>query len=184
MRLTNNFEVAAPPDAAWELLNNVPQVVPCMPGAELTRVVGENQWEAVMHVKLGPISLKFLTDVERVEVDRAARRIVLSAKGREARGRGSARATIESSLAEAGTGTRVTVVTDLTLQGAVAQYGRGIVTDVAGRLTESFAACIAKRLDEPSDAEHDPPASAVKPVGGLRLALGALWRRLAGLFRR
>jgi uncharacterized protein len=145
VRLENAFEVHAPLDAAWRLLNDVPTVVPCMPGAELLDG-GEDDWKAKLNVKLGPIALQFLTDVRREESDESARRIVLSAKAREARGRGSAQATIASRLEEAGAGTRVEITTDVRLQGTVAQYGRGIVGDVAARLTEQFAACIERKL--------------------------------------
>src|SRR4051794_16788007 len=114
-----------------------------MPGAELTEGVGENAWKATMNVKLGPISLRFLTDISRDEADEAAGRVVLSARGREARGRGGAQATIESSLAGEAGETAVTIVTDLSLQGAVAQYGRGVVADVSAQLTRQFADCLA-----------------------------------------
>lgn len=177
MRLENSFEVAAPIDAAWRLLNDVPSVVPCMPGAELVEVVDENAWKARLHVKLGPIALQFATDVRRRELDVAGGRVVLAANAREARGRGSARATIESTLAATNGGTRVDIVTELTLQGAVAQYGRGIVADVALRLTAQFADCIAGKLR----GSPAPPAADPAPIGGLRLFFGALWR---SLFRR
>src|SRR5262245_2353599 len=126
MRLENSFEVPAGPDQAWELLLDVPRVVPCMPGAELTEGVDDSNWKAKMSVKLGPISLAFDTDVKREEVDEAAKKVTLSAKGRELRGRGQARATVESSLAEANGGTRIDIVTDLQLSGPAAQYGRGM----------------------------------------------------------
>jgi len=173
MRLENSFEVPAPPETAWRLLNDVPAVVPCMPGAELHETVGENAWKAKLKVKLGPIGLQFTVDVTRDEMDATAGRVVLAVKAREAKGRGSAEATIESALAPQGGGTRVAIVTELTLRGAVAQYGRGIVPDVASQLTAQFADCIAAKLrDEPA-----PPQS--KPIGGLRLLLAALWRRIA-----
>lgn len=185
MRLENSFEVPAPPERAWALLNDVPRVVPCMPGAELTEVVGQDAWKATMHVKLGPIALQFGTDVRREEADEAARRVVLSARARELKGRGGAQATIESSMAESEDGTRVSIVTDLTLQGAVAQYGRGIVTDVAAQLTSRFAECIAARLaEQPAEGAAPPPAREIEPVGGLRLGLAALWRSFLRLFRR
>jgi len=177
--LENSFEVPAPPERAWALSNDVPRIVPCMPGAELTEVLGENAWKATLHVKLGPIALQFATDVTREEADAAARRVVLAAKAREVRGRGGAQATIESSLAAAEGGTRVSIVTELTMQGAVAQYGRGVVGDVAGQLTKRFAECVAQQLGD----ERPAPAQAT-PVGGLRLALGALWRSFVRLFRR
>jgi carbon monoxide dehydrogenase subunit G len=146
VRLENEFEVAAPPDVAWSLLSDVPGVVPCMPGAELLETVGDQAWKASLQVRLGPIALQFLTDVTRAEADEAAGRIVLSAKAREAKGRGHARATIESTLEGVAGGTRVRITTDLTLQGAVAQYGRGVVADVATKLTAQFADCLARRL--------------------------------------
>jgi len=182
MRIENAFDVPAPVDEAWRLLNDVPAVVPCMPGAELVEVAGENAWKAKLHVKLGPIALQFLADVTREQVDEGAHRAVLAVKAREAKGRGSAEATIESSLAAGGSGTRVALATELALRGAVAQYGRGVVADVAGRLTAQFADCIARKLEVPGDAAAKPAAlHEATPVRGLRLVLGALWR---SLFRR
>ena len=175
MRLENGFYVDAPVDRAWTLLNDVPRIVPCMPGAELSEVVDENTWKATMKVKLGPISLQFGADVTREEVDESGRRVVLAVK-----------ATIESRLAPDGEGTRVSITTDLTLQGAVAQYGRGVVGDVASQLTGRFAECLARLLAEQGEIETPSatPAEGVRPVGGLRLLLGAVWRSLARFVRR
>jgi uncharacterized protein len=172
MKIENAFEVSAPPEQAWALLMDVPRVIPCMPGAELTETVDDAHWKARMHVKLGPISLTFDTDVAREQADEAARRSVLSANAREAKGRGSARATIESTLAAVNGGTRVEVVTDLSLSGPVAQYGRGMVQDVAAQLTQQFADCLQQQLSE------SPPelAAQTRPVSGLRLAFGAFVR--------
>ena len=177
MRVENAFDVPASVDEAWRLLNDVPEIVPCMPGAELVEVVGDDAWKAKLHIRLGPIALQFLADVTREQVDEAAHRAVLAVKAREAKGRGSAEATIESSLAAAEAGTHVALVTELALRGAVAQYGRGVVADVASRLTAQFAECIAAKLVA---APAAPPPEAA-PIGGLRLVLGAFWR---SLFRR
>jgi carbon monoxide dehydrogenase subunit G len=171
MRIENAFDVSASVDEAWRLLNDVPAVVPCMPGAELVEVVGENAWKAKLHVRLGPIALQFLADVTREQVDDAAHRALLVVKAREAKGRGSAEATIESSLTSAGEGTHVALATDLALKGAVA--------DVASRLTAQFAECIAAKLAASPTAAAPAPEPA--PIGGLRLVLGALWR---SIFRR
>lgn len=188
MRLEQSFEVEAPPDRAWALLTDVPRVVPCMPGAELTEVVGENSFKATLHVKLGPISLQFGADVTRETMDGATRTTRLAAQARELKGRGSAQATIESSLEPSGAGTRVTVVTDLALQGAVAQYGRGVIADVSNQLVARFAACLADQLREPAAGSGTPaaaaPAREVAPVGGLGLVLRALARPLLRLLRR
>jgi hypothetical protein len=184
VRIESSFEVPVPPERAWELLMDVPRVIPCMPGATLTETVDDSNWKAKMAVKLGPISLAFDTDVKREEADEAARRARLSAQARESRGRGAARATIESTLAPLDGGTRVDVATELQLTGAVAQYGRGLVEDVSRQLVNSFAECLrAQLVAEPEQAEAAVAAQA-KPVGGLRLGLGAFWRKITRIFRR
>jgi uncharacterized protein len=176
VRLENGFEVAAPVDEAWRLLNDIPRVVSCMPGAELTQTIDDDHWRGVVNVRLGPMALQFGTDVARETADESTHTVVLATNARELRGRGSAQATIESSLREADGKTRVEIVTDLTLQGAVAQYGRGIVPQVAAQLTKQFADNVAALL------EGEAPA--VEPVGGVRLGVRALWASLVGLFRR
>jgi carbon monoxide dehydrogenase subunit G len=189
MRLENSFEVAAPPERAWALLNDVPRVVPCMPGAELTETVDDNTWKGRVHVKLGPVALQFATDVVREVEDGAARRVVLATKARELRGRGAAQARIESSLSDAAGRTKVDIVTELSLQGAVAQYGRGIVPEVAAQLTKQFAdnlAALLEREQSPAAAADAPPRAErpVQAIGGLRLALRALGSWLARVYRR
>jgi carbon monoxide dehydrogenase subunit G len=184
VKIENSFEVPAAPEVAWELLMDVPRVVPCMPGAELTETVDDANWKATMSVKLGPISLTFATDLHRQEADEAARRGILSARAREAKGRGAAEATIESSLTSANGGTRVDIVTNLMLSGTVAQYGRGMVEGVSSQLVASFADCLKAQLAaEPHEAVA-AVAQQSKPVSGLRLGLRALRRSLARIFRR
>jgi carbon monoxide dehydrogenase subunit G len=175
VRIENTFEVPASPESAWALLTDVPRVLPCMPGAELEEAVDERTWRVLLHVKLGPISLQFRSNVEQSELDADARHAVLSVDAREVRGRGAAQATIASSLAEAGSGTRVSLVTELSLRGAVAQYGRGVVGSVARELTEQFARCLASLLEN----DDPPPPAELRPVGGLRLLFGGLWRRVS-----
>ena len=191
MRLENSFQVPGSPEAAWKLLLDVEAIIPCMPGAELTETVDDSHWKAKMNVKLGPIALTFATDLAREEVDEAARRVRLSAKAREQRGRGGAQATIDSSLSGDGDVTTATIVTDLTMSGPVAQYGRGIVQDVAAQLVGQFADCIAQQLEPtpvPPDAvpvTTEPPAQPAppRPVAGLRLVARALSRSLLGFLR-
>jgi carbon monoxide dehydrogenase subunit G len=189
MKLENTFEVPAPPEQAWELLMDVPRVIPCMPGAELTEAVDDSTWKAKMTVKLGPMSFEFATDVKREEADVDAQRAKLSARARELRGRGGGQATIESSLTQVDGGTRVHIVTDMSLSGAVAQYGRGMVEDVAGQLVGRFADCLRTQL-VPAAAEVGAvpePAAApapATPVAGVPLILGALRRAIARFFKR
>lgn len=175
MRLENAFEVPAAPDSVWALLTDVPRVVPCMPGAELVGQVDEKTWKANVKVRLGPISMAFGADVREEEVDATARRLRLVADAREQRGRGMARAAIDATVHPAGGGSRVEIATDLDLSGAVAQYGRGIVKDVAGQLTATFAENLRGQLEDGAPAA--PPAS--EPVRGFAL----LVRALLGRFR-
>jgi carbon monoxide dehydrogenase subunit G len=193
VKIENSFDVDAPPEAAWALLMDVPRVIPCMPGATLAETVDDDHWKAKLAVKLGPISLNFDADVTRETSDEQAHRAVLATNARESRGRGSAQATIESTLAAQNGGTRVDIVTDLTLTGPVAQYGRGMVQSVAGQLTSQFATCLQKQLAPPADGggpaaagEAPPPAPAqeARPVSGLRLGFRALYDVVSRPFRR
>ena len=184
MRIESSFEVPADRNAAWDLLMDVPRVVPCMPGATLVEEVDDSNWKASMKVKLGPISLTFDTDVCREEADEQVGRVLLSTNAREVRGRGSARATIESTLAAVDGGTSVGVVTELTLSGAVAQYGRGIVQDVTEQLVAQFADCLRKQLGDGSEAGPTPVAAQSKPISGGRLVFRALWSSFVRLLRR
>ena len=163
MKLENTFDVPSPREAAWELLMDVPRVIPCMPGATLIETVDDSNWKADMNVKLGPISLTFATDVTRDGVDEAAASVGLNAKAREKRGRGGAQAQIESSLTAVDGGTRVDIVTDLTLSGAVAQYGRGIVQDVSGQLVTRFADCLKAQLAAATPETEEAAVEAAEP---------------------
>lgn len=184
MELENSFQVAAPPIDAWNLLLDVPRVIPCMPGAELTEAVSDRAWKAKMSVKLGPISLSFATDITLEEVDEASRTVRMSAKARELRGRGAAEAMIESRLASVDDGTTVTIVSDLALTGAVAQYGRGIVQDVSSQLVRRFAECLEAQLVAEPEAAATAVAVAAQPVRGFSVGFAAILRSVRRLFRR
>ena len=185
MKLEDSFEVPVSPEQAWELLMDVPRVIPCMPGATLTEVVDDSHWKATMSVKLGPIGLQFATDVAREVADADTRRATLSANARETRGRGGGRATIESSLTPMTHGTRVDIVTDMTLSGPVAQYGRGMIVDVSRQLTAQFADCLRAQLAATTPEEAEAAAAEQgKPVPGLRLGFAAFRRASVRPFQR
>ncbi len=182
MELENSFEVSAPPERAWEFMLDVERVAPCMPGAELTEIVDDRTWKGKVTLKLGPVSLSYAGTVVMQERDEEARRVVLKADGTETRGKGTASALVTSTMGTAPEGTRVTIHTDLTLAGAVAQYGRGMIGDVSQRLTDQFAECLADQLTAPEG--EAPPAREAKPVGGIRLGLWALLRAIGRFFGR
>jgi len=185
VRLENSFEVPAPKQAAWNLLMDVPMVIPCMPGAALRETVSDSQWKADLNVKLGPIALTFDTDVTRESADETGSSVTLNAKAREKRGRGGAQAQIQSNLSEIEGGTKVDIVTELTLSGAVAQYGRGIVQDVSQQLVGKFADCLKAQLaaETPEEAAA-AVAETSKPVSGLSLGTGAVFRSIGRFFKR
>jgi uncharacterized protein len=183
MELENAFDVAAPPASVWEFLLDLEQVTPCMPGGELEELVDERTWKGNVAVKLGAVSLTYAATVVIDERDDANRRVVLKADARETRGKGTASATIQSSVDPAGNaGAHVGMITDLTVTGAVAQYGRGMIADVSKRLTDEFANCLSARLAGPEEGNAEPAAA--KTIGGLRLGLWAFFRAVGRFFKR
>jgi carbon monoxide dehydrogenase subunit G len=185
VELENAFEVEAPPDRVWDFLLDLERVTPCMPGAELTDLPDERTWKGKVTVKLGAVSLSYAATSVIEEKDEQSRRAVLKASGRETRGKGMASATINSNLEPAGDGgTRVTMHTDLTISGAAAQYGRGMIADVSKRLTDEFAACLKARIEASGEEAGEEAPARAKPIGGIRLGLWALARALRGLFAR
>jgi uncharacterized protein len=141
MELTNDFRVGVPIEQAWEVLTDVERIAPCMPGAQLQEVEGD-EYRGIVKVKVGPITAQYKGTATFAERDDAAHRAVLTAEGRETRGQGNASATVTATLTPDGDGTQVTVVTDLTVTGRVAQFGRGVLADVSAKLLGQFVDCL------------------------------------------
>src|SRR6266545_3911945 len=143
MRIENVVEVDAPVDRVWALVNDIPRVAPCMPGAALTGVVDERTYEGTVAVKLGPLRMSYKGKVVVEEVDEAGRSARLAASGKDVKGAGTARATVETRLEPLGDArTRMSVASDVQLTGRVASFGRGgAINDVATRLFGEFADC-------------------------------------------
>jgi uncharacterized protein len=141
MDLTNDFRVAVPPATAWTVLTDVERIAPCMPGAKLEEVEGD-EYRGVVKVKVGPITAQYKGKATFQELDEAGHRAVLRAEGRDTRGQGNASATITATLVPDGEGTHVTVQTDLTVTGKVAQFGRGVMADVSSKLLGQFVECL------------------------------------------
>jgi uncharacterized protein len=144
MQLQNEFMVPVPVEQAWQMMLDVERIAPCMPGATVDRVDGDEVAGRVK-VKVGPVALSYSGSARFKEKDETAHRLVLEASGRETRGSGTASAVIETRMSERDSGTQVSVVTDLDVTGKPAQFGRGVMADVAGKLTGQFAACLAAR---------------------------------------
>jgi carbon monoxide dehydrogenase subunit G len=162
MRIENTVEVDAPLDRVWALVNDLPRVAPCMPGAALTGVVDDQTYEGTVAVKLGPLRMSYKGKVVVEEVDEANHSARLAASGRDTKGAGTARASVETRLEPAGDGrTRLQVTSDVQLTGKVASFGRGgAINDVATRLFGQFADCLRATL------EAEPPAAAAGTAAG------------------
>ena len=151
MQLQNDFTVPAPVSEVWKTLLDVERIAPCIPGATVDRVDGDEVTGRVK-VKVGPITASYAGTAQFVTKDETEHRLVLQGSGRETRGSGTASATVEVRMSEAGSTTQVTVNTDLDITGRQAQFGRGVMTEIAARLTEQFAGCLAGQINAPASA--------------------------------
>jgi carbon monoxide dehydrogenase subunit G len=167
MKLEHDFTVLAPVAQAWNVLLDVERVAPCLPGAALDGGDG-TEFSGTMTVKLGPVTSRYHGTVRIEEADEQGRRAILRAQGRDARGDGTAAATITTRLDPAGDGTRVRVETDLAVSGTAAQFGRGVMQDVSGKLMRQFADCLAEELGSaaPAMAVAAPAGTATVPADG------------------
>jgi carbon monoxide dehydrogenase subunit G len=177
MELTHDFRVAVPPSTAWTVLTDVERIAPCMPGAQLQEIEGD-EYRGVVKVKVGPITAQYKGKAAFHELDQAGHRAVLRADGRDTRGQGNASATITATLAPDGEGTHVTLQTDLTVTGKVAQFGRGVMADVSTKLLGQFVECLESTVlsapgkggdsgtSEQNAAAGDETAPAVRTIEG------------------
>jgi carbon monoxide dehydrogenase subunit G len=155
MELSNEFTVAAPVDRAWAVLTDVETIAPCLPGAKLEEIAGD-EYRGIVKVKVGPITAQYKGVATFVEQDEAARKVVLKGDGRDTRGQGTASALITAQLAPDGdSATKVSVTTDLTITGKVAQFGRGVMADVSAKLMDQFADNLAAVVDRPAPVDAE-----------------------------
>lgn len=160
MKLENNFHVKVPVERAWEVLTDIPTIAPCMPGAQLTGSEGDTH-QGKVKIKVGPITAEYAGSAEFIEKDEASHKVVIDAKGRDARGSGNAAALITATMTSEGDGTRVVIDTDLKIAGKVAQFGKGVIGDVSKKLIDQFVQCVETKLEDDSGAAEDDSGSAV-----------------------
>ncbi len=203
MQITNEFALELPPDKAYRLLLDLEQVTPCLPGAELGDEKEDGARAVKVTVKLGPMRFVYDGTVRIAEADDVAQRAVLVGEAREARGQGSAQATIAMTVSAADGGSRVEAVADVELTGRAAQMGRGVVEDVAKRMIADMATCLESRFGSleapepvagalgagttPPTASATPPAkpaAAAKELSAVSLAWTVLTGRIKALFGR
>ncbi|QYN23873.1 SRPBCC family protein [Amycolatopsis sp. DSM 110486] len=170
MDLSNTFTVDLPVDAAWRVLTDLERVAPCMPGAALLGVE-DGVYRGAVKIKVGPVSAKYQGTARFVERDDGAHRAVLRAEGKDAGGQGNAAATVTATLTAQGSGTKVDVRTDLALSGRVAQFGRGVIADVTGKLLGQFVQRLEAEVAsaapvKPVNLDDVEPLDVMASVGG------------------
>lgn len=158
MKLEHSFTVPADLDTVWEAVLDPERVAPCMPGAALTSVEGDS-FKGSVKVKVGPISLLYKGAGEFLSKDAETRTVVIKASGKDSRGNGTAAATVTVTLRADGDQTAGSVDTDLAITGKPAQFGRGLISEVGGKILDSFAACLASKLG-PEESQAPPPPAA------------------------
>ena len=162
MELTNQFHVNVPVERAWAVLTDIETIAPCMPGAALEEIEGD-EYRGGVKIKVGPITAQYKGKDTFLSKDDVNHIAVLKAEGRDTKGQGNASATITATLKAAGTGTDVVVSTDLTITGKVAQFGRGVLADVSSKILGQFVNCL----------EHDVLATPEETVASVAAASAA-----------
>lgn len=171
MELSHDFTVPVPLEQAWDVLTDVERIAPCMPGAELTGVDGDN-YHGQVKIKVGPITVQYKGTASFAEKDPDARRVVLKASGSDSRGQGNAVATVTAQMTAHGESTAVAITTDLSVTGKVAQFGRGVMADVSAKLLGQFVSNLEADVLAPAAAA--PPADDSVPAGRPGLAPDAV----------
>ena len=168
MELNNEFHVSVPIDVAWAVLTDLERVAPCMPGAELQEVEGD-EYRGIVKVKVGPITAQYKGTAKFIEKDDVQHRAVLLAEGRDTRGQGNASATVTAVAIPDDDGTTVSIATELTITGKVAQFGRSVMADVSAKMLGEFADRLEADVlsqgsgSKPKTAPPAPPAPTAPP---------------------
>jgi uncharacterized protein len=184
MLIRDQIEVAQPLDVVWAFFDDIPSVAACLPGANLSEQVGDDEYTGDVTIQTGPVKLEFDGTAAVRERDDAAKTIVVDAAGADRKGRGQAALVLEAGLVPVGGGTRVDVALDLSLSGAAAQYGRGMIADVTAVLLADFSSNMQRRLDAVAKGLDPATVGRAEAASGLSIAIRAARLALARVFRR
>jgi carbon monoxide dehydrogenase subunit G len=166
MELTHSFTVPVGVDQAFEVLTDIERIAPCMPGATIDSVDGR-EFTGRVKVKVGPMQIIYRGKAKYSELDAEQHRAVIEARGQETRGSGTANATITANLTDKGDEAEVTVVSNLSVTGRPAQFGRGVMNEVGAKLLGQFADCLSDKLsgtEEPAASAEMDQTAELKPV--------------------
>lgn len=184
MLISQSFDIPQPIDAVWKFFDDIPQVAASIPGANLTNEITKEHYEGDVIVSAGPVKLEFAGTALVKSRDDAKKVLVLDASGADKKGRGAASALLTAALTPISNGTRVSLSLDLTISGAAAQYGRGLVNDVTAVLVSQAAKNMSNRMDAISKGLDPNQVAGVKAASGLSIALTAAKRAASRVFAR
>ena len=189
MEIADSFRVSTSIADTWKVLLDIEGIAPCLPGAQLQEVEGD-EYRGIVKVKVGPITAQYKGVARITESDDANHRVVIRAEGRDTRGQGNASASATAVLQPDGEGTRVSIDSDVTITGKVAQFGRGVIADVSAKLLDQFVACLERDVlsstgDHPASSEVAESGEArtiqapeAEPVDLLRTAGAPVFKRV------
>ncbi|MFC0115558.1 SRPBCC family protein [Kibdelosporangium aridum] len=182
MKLTNEVHIAQDPAKVFSTLLDVERVAGCMPGSRLTGRVDDSTYAGEVKVKVGPLGVSYTGTVKFLSVDEASRTAVLKASGREQHGQGNADAHVTARVVPDGSGSKVSIETDLMIRGKVAQFGRGVIGEVSQRLIDQFAKNVENSFatnGSPAPAAAAAAVAEPEPMDGAALVLQPLLKRVA-----
>ena len=184
MLITQSFDIDQPVDQVWKFFDNIPLVAACIPGADLTNQVSEDEFHGGVTISAGPVKLEFAGVVKVQSRDEAKKTLVLDGAGSDNKGRGSASTILSISLQSLGSSTKVNISMDLTISGAAAQYGRGLVQDVTGVLVNQTANSMKARIAAIAAGRDPMSIGSPKAASGLSIGLTAFSRAAKRVFAR
>ena len=184
MLINHSFQIDQPVDQVWNFFDNVPLVAACVPGADLTREVGDDQYEGDVIISAGPVKLEFSGELQIKSRDNAKKVIVLEGAGADRKGRGSASVILNASLNSLGGVTRVDLAFDLTISGAAAQYGRGLVADFTEVLIDQTADSMKARMTAIAEGRDPMSVGAPQAASGIAIAFSAFTLAVKRVFAR
>ncbi len=184
MLIQQSFDVGQPVDQVWSFFDNIPLVAACIPGADLTNQVSDDEYQGDVTISAGPVKLEFAGVVKVKSRDDAKKVLVLDAAGADKKGRGAASTLLTIGLQPLGGATKVNISMDLTISGAAAQYGRGLVQDVTGVLVNQTADSMKLRMTAIAEGRDPMAVGAPKAASGLAIGVTAFMRAAKRVFAR
>lgn len=184
MLITQTFDLDQPVDQVWNFFDDIPLVAACIPGADLTNQVGDDEYQGDVTISAGPVKLEFTGAVKVKSRDDARKAIVLDAAGADKKGRGTANALLTVALQPLGGSTRVNMSMDLAISGAAAQYGRGLVQDVTAVLIDQTAGSMKLRMTAIAEGRDPMAVGGPKAASGLAIGFTAFLRAAKRVFAR